>query len=60
MGALLSPMLDATSSILSLIIYGAVLFIAGIFSIWLWPETNNWKMPETLEEAEHIAQTKND
>ena len=61
-GSLLSPfiaMLDNTSPVLPLIIYGAVLFIAGIFSLWLWPETNRKKMPETLEEAERVALTRN-
>ena len=33
--------------------------MAGIVSLWLWPETNKQKLPETLEEAEKVAVTKN-
>ena len=61
-GSLLSPfvaMLDSISPVLPLTIYGIIILIAGIFSLWLWPETNKKKMTETLEEAEKVACTHN-
>jgi OCT family organic cation transporter-like MFS transporter 4/5 len=61
-GSLSSPfiaMLDSTSPVLPLAIYGIIVLTAGIVSLWLWPETNKSKFPETLEEAEKVASTPN-
>lgn len=61
-GPLASPfiaMLDTTSPVLPLAIYGIIVLLAGINSFWLWPETNNRKLPETLEETEIIAASPN-
>ncbi len=61
-GSLLSPfiaMLDSINPVLPLGIYGAVVLVASIVTIFLWPETKRTSLPETLEEAERIAATKN-
>ena len=61
-GSLSSPfiaMLDYTSPVLPLAIYGIVVMAAGVISIWLWPETKRTKLPESLEEAEKAAATQN-
>ena len=52
-------MLDSTSPVLPLAIYGIIVLLAGIVSLWLWPETNNRNFPETLEEAEIVASSPN-
>ena len=61
-GVLSSPfiaMLESISPVLPLIVYGIFVLAAAIFSLWLWPETNNKPMTETLEEAERVALTQN-
>ena len=61
-GSLSSPliaMLDVYSQVLPLVVYGVIVFSAGLVSLWLWPETKSRKLPETIEEAEKIAATKN-
>lgn len=61
-GSLSSPfiaMLDAFSPVIPLAVYGIIVLLAGIISLWLWPETNKQKLPETLEEAEKAAVTQN-
>lgn len=61
-GSLSSPliaMLSPISDLLPLAIYGLIVLIAGIVSLWLWPETNKKKLPESLEEAELAAKTDN-
>ena len=61
-GTLSSPfvaLLGDSNPVLPLIIYGIVVLVAAIFSLWLWPETNKKKMTETLEEAEKVASTHN-
>ena len=51
---------DATGlSTLPLAIYGLIVLAAGIVSLWLWPETKNQNLFETLEEADIIASTRN-
>ena len=61
-GSLSSPliaMLDVYSPVLPLIVYGIIVLLAGIISLWLWPETKRRKLPETIEEAEKVAATRN-
>ena len=61
-GSLSSPaiaMLDSVSPVLPLVIYGAIVLMAGIVSLWLWPETKTKHLPETLEDAEKVAATNN-
>ena len=61
-GSLSSPfiaMLDAYSPVLPLVIYGSIVLLSGIVSLWLWPETKDLRLPETLEEAEKVAATRN-
>lgn len=61
-GSLTSPfiaMLDKTSPVLPLVIYGIIVLLSGIVSLWLWPETSDQKLPETLDEAEKVAATRN-
>ena len=46
LGSSTSPfvaMLDTFNPVLPLIVYGIVVILAGIFSLWLWPETNKSK-----------------
>ena len=45
--------------VLPLAIWGGILVLTGTMSIWIWPETNAIKLPETLEEAEELAKSKN-
>jgi hypothetical protein len=45
--------------VLPLVIYGIVLLCTGIMSIWIWPETNSIKLPDTMQEAEEVAASKN-
>ncbi len=52
-------MLDKISPVLPLAIYGIIVLLSGVVSLWLWPETNNRKLPETLDEAEKVAATRN-
>ena len=52
-------MLDAYSPVLPLVIYGSIVLLSGIVSLWLWPETKDLRLPETLEEAEKVAATRN-
>ena len=62
LGSAASPMvamLDQISPVLPLIIYGVIVLIAAVFSLWLWPETNKKRMTETLEEAEEVAKAQN-
>ena len=61
-GTLMSPfiaILGDSNPVLPLIVYGLIVLVAAIFSLWLWPETNRQPMTETLEEAEKIAATHN-
>ena len=61
-GSLLSPliaMLDQYDPIAPFLIYGTVVLVAVLISLWLWPETSKRSLPETLEEAEKAAQTPN-
>ena len=61
-GSLSSPliaMLDVYNPVLPLVVYGIIVLLAGLASLWLWPETKSRKLPETMEEAENVAATKN-
>ena len=61
-GSFLGPyviMLDYYDPILSLIFYSFWLILGGIASLWIWPETKNSKFPDSLEECEEMASTKN-
>jgi OCT family organic cation transporter-like MFS transporter 4/5 len=62
MGSFLGPfivMLDYYDPILSLLFYSFWLLLGGIGSLWIWPETKNSKFPDSLEECEELASTKN-
>ena len=61
-GSLSSPliaMLDVYNPVLPLVVYGIIVLLAGLVSLWLWPETKSRKLPETMDEAEKVAATKN-
>ena len=61
-GSLLSPLIAMLSVIhhdLPFTIYGIIIFLAGITSILLWPETVDMNFPETLKESEVLASTPN-
>ena len=61
-GSMVSPliaMLDVFSDILSLIVYGVFVLSAGLFSIWIWPDTKNIRLPDTMEECEEHAASPN-
>ena len=45
--------------VLPLAVMGVILLCSGTGSIWIWPETKSIKLPETLEEANEIARSKN-
>ncbi len=40
-------------------LYGLMLFSAGIGSVWIWPETKEVHLIYTLEECERLATTEN-
>lgn len=61
-GSLSSPfiaMLDTYSPIIPLVTYGSIVLLSGIVSLWVWPETKDTPLPETLEAAEKMASTRN-
>ncbi len=61
-GSISSPfiaMLSMFNPILGLAVYGGFLLIGGIVSIWIWPDTKNTKVSDTLEESEEMASSKN-
>ena len=66
-GAILSPSIAAISvgdpggadEILPGIIYGLFNLAAGVASVWIWPETRDVKLPDSLEECEDLARTRN-
>ena len=61
-GAIVSPfvaMLVVFNDMLPFAVYGAILMTAGILSLWIWPETSKLKIPDTLEEAKNLANSKN-
>ncbi len=62
LGSISSPyiaLLANVSPLLGLAVYGCFLFIGAIVSIWIWPDTKNTKVPDTLEECEAMASSKN-
>jgi MFS family permease len=62
-GSIISPfiaMLDTVSDILPLLVYGIIVLTAGFCSMWIWPETKSIKLPDTLEESEELASSKNE
>ena len=61
-GSLTSPfiaMLDTFHPVLPLLIYGIFVFTAGLWSVWIWPETNKINLPISLEECEKRAASPN-
>ena len=61
-GSLCSPliaMLDVVHPIMPLVVYGSIVLVAGILSIWLWPETAHLRFTHTMEEAEKLAVSSN-
>ena len=62
LGSIASPyvaMLGNVNQILGLAVYGSFLFVGGIVSLWIWPDTKKTKIPDTLEECEEMATSKN-
>eukprot|EP00095_Tigriopus_kingsejongensis_P008444 maker-scaffold343_size201629-snap-gene-1.17 protein:Tk08444 transcript:maker-scaffold343_size201629-snap-gene-1.17-mRNA-1 annotation:"unknown" len=65
LGSVLSPLVasihmgSTLDVILPVIIYGILTMAAAIASVWLWPETLKTRLPNTLEEAESQAKTRN-
>ena len=62
LGSISSPyvaLLEKVDPLLGLAVYGFFLFIGAIVSIWIWPDTKNTKIPDTLEECEAMASSKN-
>eukprot|EP00095_Tigriopus_kingsejongensis_P006484 maker-scaffold1058_size66152-snap-gene-0.14 protein:Tk06484 transcript:maker-scaffold1058_size66152-snap-gene-0.14-mRNA-1 annotation:"AGAP004309-PA" len=52
-GSFASPfiaMLDVLGPKIPLLVDGAVVFVAGICSIWIWPETKTVRLPDSIEE----------
>ena len=61
-GSVASPyvaMLESISPILGLAVYGSFLVLGGITSIFIWPDTKKAKIPDSLEECEEMAKSKN-
>jgi hypothetical protein len=61
-GSISSPfvaMLSIVDPILGLATYGCFLIAGGIISLWVWPDTKNTRVCDTLEEAEKLASSKN-
>ena len=62
LGAMLFPLiaeLDRINEILPLLLYGFFSFTGALLSVLVWPETSKTKLPDTLEECEARAQSKN-
>jgi OCT family organic cation transporter-like MFS transporter 4/5 len=62
LGAIASPyvaMLEVYDSILSLAVYGVFLLLGALTSILIWPDTKKTNIPDTLEECEEMASSKN-
>ena len=38
---------------------GAFAFAALVLSLWVWPETKSLNLPNSMEEAERVAMTRN-
>ncbi len=57
-GSMLAPVLGRelgkVSPMATILIFAALSFLAGIFTLWL-PETKGRKMPDTVQEAEDLA-----
>jgi len=61
-GSVSSPliaMLDVVHPIAPLVVYGVIVLTAGMLSIWLWPETKDIRIMQTMEEAELLATSAN-
>ncbi len=48
-----------SSVLLPLFIYGALAFAAAVLGVWVWPETARLNLPNSMEEAERTAMTRN-
>lgn len=58
-GAMAAPPigeLESIDPVLPLVVYGAFVFAAAVASLWLWPEMNRKKLPDTMEECEQLAE----
>ena len=42
-----------------LFVYGAFAFAAMVLGVWVWPETAWLNLPNSMEEAERVAMTRN-
>ena len=63
-GAIASPyvaLLDQYNSALPLFLYGLALLLAGLISLWIWPDTRQIELAhmETIEDCEALASTPN-
>ena len=63
-GAIASPyvaLLGQINSALPLMVYGMALLVAGLISLWIWPDTKNVELAhiETIEDCEALASSPN-
>ena len=61
-GSIISPfiaMLENFHILLPMVTYGAMLFLAGFLSIWIWPETRAIRLPDNLEDCKQLTEGKN-
>ena len=61
-GSISSPFVDLLSAFqegLSLAVFGSFLLLGSICSIFIWPETNDQKMSDSIDECEALARGKN-
>ncbi len=63
-GAITFPLLASAlgslaSGTASLALFGGFMTGAAIVSVWLWPETLNTKLPDTMKESEDFSETRN-
>ena len=57
-GAMLSPMVMMAfneGSLMPVFIYGGVSLLAGMGSFWIYPETKELKLPDSLGKCEKMA-----
>jgi len=62
LGSIASPyvaMMETYDPIFTLALYGLFLLIAAVVSLFIWPDTKNSNIPETLEECEEMSTRKN-
>ena len=62
LGSISTPFINLLSDVsptLSLIVYGLFLLLGAIASFFIWPETNDKKMAESIEECVEMTSSKN-